>query len=222
MVKAHHSLAKELGKALRDIADLARDIVRAEHDKTGRLLRSIQPYKGRAAQVRMEGPTTLVGTVSAGSSRARYARAVHEGSRRHIIRARPGGALSFIGSGRNGRKTFSRTTLRLATNEELDQLSFNEVPGSGEYDRAYRRRMRRHRDWNAGRNSFMRHRDADVFADETEHDYASRRVVVDEVNHPGYKGHRFLNEAAAIVIGRRYGRGAVNLPRRPTSAIRPR
>lgn len=228
MVKARAGLERELGKALRDIAEMAREIVRAAHDKTGRLRRSIQPYRGRSANVRMVGPTTIAGTVSAGSRLAPYARFVHEGTRPHMIRPRkPGGSLSFVGAGRYGRKTFTRKTMRLLTDAEwddwgalVDSTSLTS-PLRHEYNKAVRRSNRRIADINAGRRTHLRRRDLDVAIEETEQPYANRRVVVDEVHHPGYKGHRFLNEAAATVIGRRYGRGSVNLPRRPSSAIRP-
>lgn len=211
-VKAHRDLAKELGKALREIADLAREIVKREHHRTGRMGRSIQPYRGRSAKIVQTGPTTISGTVTAGSRLAPYTRFVHEGSFPHKIRARkPGGKLSFVGAGQQGRKTFTRTRLRRLNDEEWTNLEFNGTPE--EYNAAVRRHNRRVADWKAGRNSWMRHRDADTTVDETTHTYKARRVVIDEVDHPGYRGHRFLNQAAAIVIARRYG-GGVNLPAR--------
>lgn len=209
--KCHPMYAKELGKVIREIAELAREIVRKEHSKTHRLERSIQPYAGRSAasHIRRTGPTTISGTVTAGSTRAPYARYVHEGTLPHVIRPRKAnGALSFVSDKRYGRTHFFRRERRLLTNQEIDDIY--DTGNTEEWQRAYNRRMRRHRDWKAGRESFMRDTDFDVATETVKHKYAARKVVVPEVHHPGYRGHRFLNQAAAIVVGRRYG-GQVNL-----------
>ena len=209
-VKCHPMFAKELEKLIRDIASMSRKIVRKDHSKTGKLEKSIQPYAGRSARghVKRVGPHTLVGTVTAGSSRAKYARHVHEGTRPHIIRARPGGVLAFTSDKRYGRTHFFRNRRELMSEAELDEL---EMSGVGdEYYYAVRRRNRRHRDWAAGRDSFIHSHDADTKLVTEKIKYAEHSVVVDQVNHPGYQGHRFLNQAAAIVVGHLYG-GRVNL-----------
>jgi hypothetical protein len=59
--------------------------------RTGHLGRSI-----REDPQRFVGPFRVTGGVTA---HARYAAAVHEGSRPHVIRARPGKALSFMWHG---------------------------------------------------------------------------------------------------------------------------
>lgn len=205
-IKCHPMFARELEKIIRDIASMARKIVAKDHSKTRKLERSIQPYAGRSARshVRRVGPHLLVGTVTAGSARAPYAKYVHEGTLPHIIRARqPNGSLSFVTDKRNGRTHYFRKSRRLMTEGELDDL---ELTGVGdEYYYAVRRRNRRYKDWEAGRESFMHDSDADVVVERTRHKYSDRKVVVDQVRHPGYKGHRFLNQAAAIVVSRNGG-----------------
>lgn len=198
-LKCHPQFSKELGKFAREIAELARIIVNKEHRISGKLGRSIQPYKGRSANVRREGPHRLAASVTAGSTRAPYARYVHEGNAPHEIWARkPGGKLSFRGSGKQGRKTFKVTTKKLLPDELLS-------PG-GREDRNRKGRGPRRR---------LRYADRDVYTEDVEHTYAERNVVIDHVNHPGYSGHRFLNEAA-VVVARRYagiGPSNIKLPR---------
>lgn len=222
-VKTHPMFAKELGKALREIADLARKIVDTEHSKTFALRRSIQPYKGRAASVQRTGPNTISGTVTAGSAKAPYARFVHEGTKAHKIHASPGKLLSFRGSGKGGSKTFSRTRLRLMTDD--DWAVYDNTQNQAllrEHDRAARRSNRRGVAEARGlRWDRLRRRDADVVHETETFDYAERRVVTSSVNHPGYSGHQFLNQAAAIVVSRRYG-GRVNLGRIKGASIKSR
>ena len=204
MLKTDPMFAKELGRALRDIAGLARKIVATEHEKprktivnrqvvtkpaTGRLRRSIQPYAGRAARIHKTSPHTISGEVTAGSARARYARYVHEGTLPHVIRARkPGGVLVFYGQ-KNG--SFIRRRIKLRDESMLrpDQLKY--------------RNDRKHL-YEQGRRR-LRTRDKDTYLDEETVKRADRVVAVPEVNHPGYRGHRFLNQAAAIVLSRKYG-----------------
>lgn len=183
MLKTDPMFAKELGRALREIAGMARTIVRTEHEHprkvivnrqvvtkkaSGNLRRSIQPYAGRAAKIHKTSPHTISGEVSAGSSRAKYARFVHEGTRPHQITARPGRMLTFYGRSRS--RIVSRTSLE-------------------------------HVNYGNGRRSATKKavtRQVKVGGNE-------RVVVVQSVNHKGYAGHRFLNQAAAIVLSRRYG-----------------
>ena len=231
-VKCHPMFSKELAKALREIADEARSLIRRRHENppahvrgrrsTGNLRRSVQPYKGRAAVIKQVGPTTIAGTVTAGSRRAPYARYVHEGTRRHIITPRkPGGALSFVSATRHGRKTFKRVQRELLSVAEIDAIF--DTGNVDEYNAAYARRMRRLRDWKSGRQSFMRPSDLDTKLTESRQAYNPYTVVVDKVNHPGNRRSRFLVVAAHQVVAKRYG-GRFNLPggSAPVKSIRSR
>lgn len=209
--KCHPMFSKELGKFLRDVADRARVLIREKHEKTGKLRRSVQPYKGRAAVVRQTSPTSISGTVTAGSRLAPYARAVHQGSRAHVIKAKPGRSLSFVGAGKNGRKTFRRERLRMLNDQEWADLE-NAAQGTSDEaawadlraaEKRYNRRVATYKRF--GHMGYLRRRDADVTIEETEHFYKERRVVIDQVNHPGTKPSPFLLVALNQVYSRRFG-----------------
>lgn len=78
------------------IAREAKVIVSNKHNhpysKTGRLARSIS-----AGPIKGVNQYAVKGTVEA---TAPYAKFVHEGTRAHVIRARPGGKLRFVWTGR--------------------------------------------------------------------------------------------------------------------------
>jgi hypothetical protein len=196
----------ELEEAIREMARVARVIVTKDHESakkiianrgkavgprrgTGNMRKSIQPYAGRSArgQVHRVGPATLVGTISAGSRRAPYTEFVHEGTFPHMIRARPGGVLSFYGSN-PGTYTISRRSL---IPEAL-------LTPAGQKARARRIKL--------GGRSRMRLNDPDTFTGDQTFTRASRAVVVTEVDHPGYRGNKFLNKAVGIVMAKRYGK----------------
>jgi hypothetical protein len=204
-VKCRPMFVRELRKILREIDQTARGLVRTRHHVTGKLERSIKP-----TGVRKIHPHRIAGSVTAGSSRAPYARFVHDGARAHVIRARkPGGRLSFTvkhGS-KNGSTTYTRDVLRPLRAHHMENM-----PTS--WAEAARKRRAERISYAEIHGKPMRRRisDADLYTDTETHSYAGRKVVVAEVNHPGYRGDRFLNEAAAIVVGGRGGR--VNLPKR--------
>lgn len=194
-IKCRPMFDRELRKILREIKDYAREIVRREHSHkpkrvprmrraddprhsggTGKLRRSIQ-----VGAIRGINQHRIAGTVSAGSRLAPYARYVHEGTLPHVIRARAGGALAFVHTGRT-------STRRVVTGSRRVGEDVN-TKGKWHLEPVF------------GKSSKP---------------LTDRLVLVpypDTVNHPGYHGDRFLNAAAAIVIGGRYG-GRVNLPRR--------
>jgi len=180
-IKTKPMFVRELRKILREIKDSAREDVVRRHFRTGRLMSSIQ---AQVSDISTEaGGRRISGTVSAGSRLARYAWYVHEGTRPHIIRAKPGGVLAFVGHSPIMRQV--KVGRRLVVKGVKFQKGGKTFQGHSAYDDVY---------------------EAQSVAG------VERKVVVKEVHHPGYRGDRFLNVAAAKVVSR-YG-GRVNLPRR--------
>lgn len=182
-LKCHPMFERELRKALKKIENIARDDVRANHHKTGKLMRSIhaQPIKT------LRGGKRVYGTVEAGSRLAPYAGFVHNGTRPHVIRGRNGGMLDFWWKGgRRGRKA-------VQVWEPLKRAT----------DAIHNPRNPKYRLHDTGRktsrgDAIMEHQ---VLRNRWDHNapLGNRRVVVRKVNHPGYEGDPFLTRAMAIV-----------------------
>lgn len=85
MIKCAPMFKRELRKILREIEEGARRRVLRQHEKTGKLRRSIH-----ARPVKQAGPHRISGSVTAGSRLAPYARYVHDGTTVHEITPRPG------------------------------------------------------------------------------------------------------------------------------------
>ena len=130
-------------------------------------------------------PHRIAGSVRAGGPEARYTPFVHEGSKPHFIPAPPGGYLAFDWKGRMGSRWTAYPGIDMLTGDDI----------------VYKRGPRK------GQQKMYYEREPAAIAD--------KRVVIGHpggVNHPGFRGFRFLNYAAAIVVGAEGGR--INLPRR--------
>lgn len=98
-IKTRRMFKRELENTLERIARRAKRIV-SDKDlyRTGNMLRSIEP-----TQIKRVHAHRIAGSVRAGGPTAPYAEYVHNGSRPHIIAAKPGKYLAFDWKGRTGR-----------------------------------------------------------------------------------------------------------------------
>lgn len=213
-VKVHPLFEHELRKILKDIADRAREDVLRTHFKTGKLAASIRPDP----IIRKQGAHRILGTVSAGGRDAYYAKYVHNGTRAHIIRAKPGGWLAFDWPAARRaqhptRSHFKVEYPRLLTKDEVEFLS----PRGQGRARLYRQKRIA---WEKANKRKMRikYYQPDTTVEEKTYPYAERvgkqRMIVKQVHHPGYKGDRFLVQAAAEVVGGHKVPGRINVARR--------
>lgn len=99
-IVARRDMSNELRKILRNIEKMAKGITANKRNfpfsKSKRMSASI-----RATAVKGVNQHAVSGSVQAGGPSAPYARFVHEGTKRHVIRARssnPSGLLSFNGT----------------------------------------------------------------------------------------------------------------------------
>lgn len=83
---------KELKKLLKNVSDDARMLVQANNTRTGALRRSIKP-----GPIKGVNQYRITGTVTAGSRLAPYAKYVHDGTKRHIIKPRHKKTLMWLG-----------------------------------------------------------------------------------------------------------------------------
>lgn len=188
MIKCAPMFKRELRKILREIEDEARELVRRNHGapdkdgtkRTGRLRRSI--HAGDITQVH---PRRISGTVSAGSRLAPYARYVHEGTKPGVRTVRrPGSYFAFEWHGRTGRvmetwagEGLDESVVKGSRGVKVVPLTYTRGPLKGQ--------QKTYSGWTTG-------------------PIKNKKVAVKSINHPGYKGDKFLN-AAAIKVVRRYG-----------------
>jgi hypothetical protein len=190
-IKCNPMFKRKLNEVLREIERRARADVRARHNRTGKLERSIHAQKQHKS---IAGGKRITGTVTAGSRLAPYARYVHEGTNPHIIMAKPGKVLAFIWKGRVSKGRLKR----MSTAAPVGALAA-----------AARGRTR-----NSTRGGVKSA--AQIGVQEGDRYNAGvpindRRVVVKMVHHPGNEADRFLNAAAAQTVAG-FG-GSINLPR---------
>lgn len=188
MIKCHPMFDRELRKVLREIKADARHIVRLRHSgggkigdpRTGNLRRSIQ-----TGPVRRVHPTRISGTVTAGSRLAPYARFVHEGTKPGVRTVkRPGAYFRFLWQHRTGNVRVPY--LGEGVDEDLLKRTGQLRVIPLVYKQGRRKGQRKvYYEWEKG-------------------DLRDKNVLVKSINHPGYKGDPFLNNAAVGVL-RRYG-----------------
>lgn len=173
---------RELKQVLKDISEDARYLVRRDHERSGRLRRSIKP-----GPVKKINQYRIGGTVTAGSRLAPYAEYIHDGfgqagrgGAKHIIKPRHKKTLMWLG------KEFAKDRV----------VTHGKTLGSRRFGKPGQRR------------GYKEH----FVGYEYNETYNFQKVFPRWVEHPGYKGDKFLNAAAASVVDKRLGK--VKLPRR--------
>lgn len=102
-IKCHKMFAWHLSRLLKEIEREARLIVRTNHPGgTGNLASSIH-----SDGITHRTSRHVWGTVSAGSSKAPYAKFVHNGTKGHIRTAQPGKGYAFMWAGRESKRSYN-------------------------------------------------------------------------------------------------------------------
>lgn len=188
-LKCHPMFERELRKALNKIEKIAREDVRANHHKTGKLMRSIHAEPIRT----LPGGRRVYGTVNAGSRLAPYANIIHNGAKEHPITARPGKLLDFWWKGgRRGRKA-------VQVWEPLKRID----------ERWHHKGNPKFRTVSIGKTkSGLDIQQGQVLRNRWDYNapLGNKRVNVKRVLHPGVTADPFLTRAMAIVAAE-YGPG---------------
>ena len=188
-VKTKPIFEKELRNLLKEIERAARFYVGRKHHKTGKLQRSIH---ARREIKKYAGGKRIGGIVTAGGRNAPYAHYVHDGTRPHIIEAKPGKFLWFKGNKVNRKRTVVGKRL-VAKGMPID-IGGKIVMGQDAYD--------------------------DVIGPGLKTLDQERLFRVRKVNHPGYRGDPYLVNASIVVVRRHGGRvnpGITNTTLDPSS-----